>query len=116
MSKALDGKVAVITGASSGIGRAISEHYLAAGARIAVFGRDQDGLEAIRATAPDSVLTVAGDVTKADDLHRLGKETLERFGNVDIVVPNAGIAKVVSFADSTEEAIHEQFSVNFVGA
>src|SRR5690349_5572780 len=97
MSKALEGKVAVITGASSGIGRAISEHYLAEGARIVVFARDQEGLESIRATAPDSVLAVAGDVTRAADLNRLVKETEARFGNVDIVVPNAGMAKVVSF-------------------
>jgi NAD(P)-dependent dehydrogenase (short-subunit alcohol dehydrogenase family) len=116
MSKALEGKTAVITGASSGIGRAISEHYLAAGARIVIFDRDQEGLESIRATAPDAVLAVGGDVTRIADLHRLVKETETRFGNVDVVVPNAGMAKVVSFEDSTEEAIHEQFSVNFVGA
>jgi NAD(P)-dependent dehydrogenase (short-subunit alcohol dehydrogenase family) len=60
------------------------------------------------------VLAVTGDVTRSADLQRLVKETCERFGTVDIVVPNAGMAKVVSFADSTEEAIHEQFSVNFV--
>ena len=47
MSKALEGKTAVITGASSGLGRAIAEHYLAAGARIVVFDRDQEGLEAL---------------------------------------------------------------------
>ena len=116
MSKVLEGKTAVITGASSGIGRAIAEHYLAAGARIVVFARDREGLESIRATAPDAVLVVAGDVTRTADLHRLVKETEARFGNVDVVVPNAGMAKVVSFEDSTEEAIHEQFSVNFVGA
>jgi NAD(P)-dependent dehydrogenase (short-subunit alcohol dehydrogenase family) len=116
MSRALEGKIAVITGASSGIGLAISQSYLAAGARIAVFARDQDGLDKIREAAPDDVLVVAGDVTRATDLHRLVEETRTRFGNVDIVVPNAGMAKVVSFADSTEEAIHEQFSVNFVGA
>jgi NAD(P)-dependent dehydrogenase (short-subunit alcohol dehydrogenase family) len=116
MSKALEGKTAVITGASSGIGRAIAEHYLAAGARIVVFARDREGLETIRATAPDAVLAVGGDVTRTADLHRLVKETEARFGNVDVVVPNAGMAKVVSFEDSTEEAIDEQFSVNFVGA
>jgi NAD(P)-dependent dehydrogenase (short-subunit alcohol dehydrogenase family) len=116
MSRALEGKVAVITGASSGIGRAIADCYLAAGARLAVFARDREGLEAVRAAAPDDVLAVAGDVARADDLGRLVKETIGRFGNVDIVVPNAGMARAVSFADSTEEAIHEQFSVNFVGA
>jgi NAD(P)-dependent dehydrogenase (short-subunit alcohol dehydrogenase family) len=116
MSRALEGKIAVITGASSGIGLAISQSYLKAGARIAVFARDQDGLDKIREAAPDDVLAVSGDVTTSADLRRLVEETRARFGSVDIVVPNAGMAKVVSFADSTEEAIHEQFSVNFVGA
>jgi NADP-dependent 3-hydroxy acid dehydrogenase YdfG len=59
MSRALEGKIAVITGASSGIGLAISQSYLAAGARIAVFARDQDGLDKIREAAPDDVLVVA---------------------------------------------------------
>ena len=116
MPRVLEGKVAVITGASTGIGRAVSERYLDAGARLVVFARDREGLEAIRRSAPDAVLAVAGDVTKAADLHRIVHETCERFGKVDIVVPNAGMAKVVPLADSTEEAIHEQFSVNFVGA
>jgi NAD(P)-dependent dehydrogenase (short-subunit alcohol dehydrogenase family) len=116
MSRVLEGKIAVITGASSGIGRAISERYLAAGARIVVFARDLEALETIRSTAPEAVLVVAGDVTKTADLQRLVDDTALNYGNVDIVVPNAGMAKVVSFADSTEEAIHEQFSVNFVGA
>lgn len=116
MSRVLEGKIAVITGASSGIGRAISERYLAAGALIVVFARDAEGLEAIRATAPEHVLAVAGDVTKTADLQRLVDDTVLNYGKVDIVVPNAGMAKVVSFAASTEEAIHEQFSVNFVGA
>ena len=116
MPRVLEGKVAVITGASTGIGRAVSERYLDAGARLVVFARDREGLEVIRASAPDAVLAVAGDVTKAADLQRLVDDTALHYGSVDIVVPNAGMAKVVSFADSTEEAIHEQFSVNFVGA
>ena len=116
MPRGLEGKVAVITGASTGIGRAVSERYLDAGARLVVFARDREGLEVIRASAPDAVLAVAGDVTKAADLQRLVDDTALHYGSVDIVVPNAGMAKVVSFADSTEEAIHEQFSVNFVGA
>ncbi|UEM20840.1 SDR family oxidoreductase [Skermanella mucosa] len=116
MPRVLEGKVAVITGASTGIGRAVSERYLDAGARLVVFARDREGLEVIRASAPDAVLAVAGDVTKSADLQRLVEDTALHYGSVDIVVPNAGMAKVVSFADSTEEAIQEQFSVNFVGA
>ncbi|MDP2646269.1 MAG: SDR family oxidoreductase [Desulfobacterales bacterium] len=65
---------------------------------------------------PDNVLLVAGDVTQSADLHRLVDAAVTRFGKVDVVVPNAGIAKVVQFADCTEEVIQHQFSVNFMGA
>lgn len=116
MTRILDGKVAVVTGASSGIGKSIVERYLAEGARVAVFARSAGPLQDLVAQAPDRVLAVAGDVTVRADLERLVQTTAERFGGVDVVVPNAGVAKVVSFADSDERAIHEQFSVNVVGA
>lgn len=61
-------------------------------------------------------MVVAGDVTKSADLCRLVDAAVARFGKVDIVVPNAGIAQVVPFADCTEEVINHQFSVNFMGA
>ncbi len=95
MSGWLDGDVAFITGAGSGIGQAVALRYLQEGAAgVVVFGRDGDKLEAtIRAAgdAGERVLAVSGDVRSADDL-RVGVErTIERFGKLDIVVPNAGI-------------------------
>lgn len=116
MTGKLQGKTAVITGAGSGIGKSITEHFLAEGANVAVFCRTAADLEALAATAPEQVLAVAGDVTRTEDLERLAAETLRRFGKVDAVIPNAGIARVVPFADSTEEVIAQQFSVNFTGA
>lgn len=116
MSGRLTNKVAVITGASSGIGLAIAQRYLAEGAKIAVFARRGEALEEIAALDRDRVLVVAGDVTSAADLERLRHATIDRFGEVDIVVPNAGVAKVVPFSDTTDAAIAEQFLVNFTGA
>lgn len=116
MSGKLFNKTAVITGASSGIGRSIAERFLAEGARIAVFARSETRLQEIAALAPERVLVVPGDVTEAADLQRLAAETVKRFASVDIVIPNAGIARVASFADSTEEVIQHQFGVNFIGA
>ena len=116
MSQKLTGKVAVITGASSGIGRCMVDLFLAEGAKIVVFARRKVEIDAIAAADPDRVLAVAGDVTSADDIARLVAETVDRFGGVDAVIPNAGIARVVPFADSTEEVIAHQFGVNFVGA
>lgn len=112
----LNRKVAVITGASSGIGRSIAETFLAEGASVAVHGRDTAALKELEALAPDRVLAVGGDVTRRADLETLVARTIERFGAVDTVIPNAGMAKVVPFVDSDEAAIQEQFSVNFVGA
>jgi NAD(P)-dependent dehydrogenase (short-subunit alcohol dehydrogenase family) len=109
-------KIAVITGASMGIGRAIAEKYLSNGFRLSIFARNPAGLEEIKVIAPDDVLAVAGDVTKAEDLDRLVAETVARYGKVDVVIPNAGGAKVVPFTESTPAAIAEQFDLNFVGA
>lgn len=116
MTRLLDGKVAVVTGASSGIGRAIAETLLDEGASVAIHGRDGAALADLAARAGDRVLAVAGDVTRKGDLETLVARTIERFGAVDAVIPNAGMAKVVAFAASDEAAIDEQFSVNFVGA
>lgn len=116
MGNRLADKVAVVTGASSGIGKAIARQYLAEGAKVVVFGRNAAGLAEVGSAAPDRVLAVTGDVTRPPDLARLASAAVERFGRIDVVVPNAGIARVVPFADSTPETIHQQFSVNFVGA
>ena len=116
MVKKLEGKVAVVTGASSGIGKSIVEKYAEAGAQIVAFARNLDALKELAATWPGQVKVVAGDVTRAEDLKRLVDETVQSHGGADIVVPNAGIARVVSFENSTAEAFNTQFSVNLFGA
>ncbi|MCK0505842.1 SDR family NAD(P)-dependent oxidoreductase [Aromatoleum anaerobium] len=116
MKGRLEDKVAVVTGASSGIGRAIVERYVAEGAKVAAFGRNTEALDALKTAHAGKVVTVNGDATCAEDLQRLVAETLKAFGGVDIVVPNAGIARVVSFEDSTREAFETQFSVNLFAA
>jgi NAD(P)-dependent dehydrogenase (short-subunit alcohol dehydrogenase family) len=116
MSKKLEGKIAVVTGASSGIGRSIVEHYVAEGARVVAFARNADALNQLASAHPGQVLPVTGDVTNHADLQRLVDETVSAYGAVDILIPNAGIARVVPFADSTAEACDTQFSVNLFGA
>lgn len=106
----------MVTGAGSGIGRAIVEHYVAEGAKVVAFSRTAAPLEALAAAHPGQVTAVPGDVTRAADLQRLVEATVQAHGGVDIVVPNAGIARVVSFEDSTAQACEEQFSVNLFGA
>lgn len=116
MQNRLNGKIAVVTGASSGIGRSIVERYVAEGARVVAFARNAAALQELAAAHPGQVVAVAGDVTRTDDLQRLVDEAVQAFGGVDIVVPNAGIARVVPFADSDAEAFATQFSVNLFGA
>lgn len=114
--KRLEGKIAVVTGASSGIGRSIVERYVSEGAQVVAFGRNGSSLDSLASANPGKVIAVAGDVTRQEDLERLLKTTVDTLGTIDILVPNAGIARVVSFEDSTAEAFATQFSVNLFGA
>ncbi len=88
----LQGKVAAVTGGSRGIGRAIAEHLLQAGASIAINGRSQaKGDEALRdMAAPERTLFVAGDVTDQSAVEGFIDQTVERFGRIDVLVNNAG--------------------------
>ncbi|MGV3742266.1 MAG: SDR family NAD(P)-dependent oxidoreductase [Burkholderiaceae bacterium] len=116
MQRKLEGKIAVVTGAGSGIGRAIVERYVAEGARVVAFSRKGAALEELRRVDPANISVVAGDVTNPEDLKRLVQSTLAAHHGVDILVPNAGIARVISFEESDAAAFHEQFSVNLFGA
>ena len=88
----LTGKVAAITGGSRGIGRAIAEAYLQAGARVAINGRSQakgdEALDEMR--AGDAAIFVAGDVTNREHVTRFVSQVIEQFGAVDVLVNNAG--------------------------
>ncbi|GAB3442513.1 SDR family oxidoreductase [Massilia solisilvae] len=114
--KRLDGKTAVVTGASSGIGRAIVERFVAEGAKVFAFARNAEALKSLEAAYPGQVVAITGDVTRQADLRQLVESVLKHTDAIDILVPNAGIARVVGFDDSTAEAFSEQFSVNLFGA
>ena len=93
----LSDRVAVVTGAGRGIGRAIAESFAAEGAKVVVVSRSESSCggaaEAINAKYPDSAKAYAVDVADAASVERFGKEVLAEFGKVDILVNNAGITR-----------------------
>ena len=114
--KKLEGKVALITGGNSGIGQAISLEFANEGANIAIFGRNQATLNETKNLIGNGTLTVQGDVTNLDDLEKLFKQTTEQKGKIDVLVVNAGIARVSPLSETTESFFDQVSDINFKGA
>jgi len=89
----LEGYVALVTGGGSGIGAAVAQRFVTEGASVVVMGRDQAKLDAVVKTSaePERMSTFAGDVRSAEDLARAVANTVDRFGRLDTLVPNAGL-------------------------
>jgi NAD(P)-dependent dehydrogenase (short-subunit alcohol dehydrogenase family) len=113
MSNDFAGRLAVITGASSGIGLAVCARLLSQGARVIAMSRKLGGLEELGRQFPEHLCWVSGDVTKKEDLTRLA-EHAARVGPVDFLVPNAGIAELADGLDI--DAFDRQWAVNGAGA
>ncbi|WP_436794600.1 SDR family NAD(P)-dependent oxidoreductase [Actinospongicola halichondriae] len=111
----VDGKVAVVTGASSGIGAEIARALGAAGANVALVGRSADRLEVAAAAVTDSgaeALPVSVDLVADDAPTTIVDEVIERFGRLDIVVHSAGVYEMASLADTTDEMLDAHWAVN----
>jgi meso-butanediol dehydrogenase / (S,S)-butanediol dehydrogenase / diacetyl reductase len=111
----LANKSALITGAGTGIGRAIALAYVREGARVALVGRRSEPLQAIARDAGDSVLVLSGDVSKQADIDRMLAETEARFGGLHVLVNNAGILHVGTAEQITEAQWDETFAINVRG-
>ena len=108
-----EGKNVVITGGNSGIGRSVARELKKQGARVAIMGRNEKTLEAVRAELGDGTVAVQGDVLKGEDLDRLFATVQNELGGIDLLVANAGGGKLVPFAEVTEELFDEQSDTNF---
>lgn len=108
----LDGRVAIVTGASSGLGRRFAEVLHAAGATVVVAARREERLLALRDELDERLVPVVADVTEADDLARLVETAVAIDGHLDIVVNNAGFADVVAAEDETIEHFRRTVDVN----
>ena len=118
MSK-LTGKVAIVTGASKGIGASIARHLAEAGAAVVVnyasSKKDADLVVADITRAGGRAVAVQGNVAKSADVGRLFAETRAAFGRLDILVNNAGIYEAAPLEAITEDHFHRQFDVNVLG-
>ncbi len=114
----LQGKVAIVTGAASGIGLAIARRFLQEGAKVVIADVDlARGEKAEGELAPlGTVLFVKGDIGRRLDVHNLVAATLERFADIDILVNNAGIQDDRSFLDLSEETFDRVLRVNLKGS
>lgn len=114
--KRLEGKVAIVTGAGTGIGRAITTRFVREGAHVAIVGRRESKLnEVVRALGSEHVLAMPGDVTDADFVHRLVEETADWFGDIHVLVNNAGILVGGTVETSTEDDWDRIFNTNVRG-
>jgi len=112
----LNGKVAVITGGSSGIGAAIAEDFERQGASVVIFGRTRESLEATKARLGRRSLVVQGDVSRLEDIDKLFEATRNAHGRIDVLVVNAGIAPFAPLEQVDEAAFDKLTGVNFKGA
>ncbi len=109
-------KVVVITGASSGIGRALAKEFFSRGASLALGARRIDQLELLKAELQGSnILCVATDVSQESDCKKLIDATIEKFGRIDVLINNAGISMRALFKDMDLTVMHRLMDVNFYG-
>ena len=111
-----ENRVAVVTGASSGIGRATAELLAARGARVAVFARSEEKLRDLAARHEGRMLVVAGDVAQADAVDKLFDQCEAQFGECDVLVNNAGMIDPKLMIDTTPAEWDRMFAVNVRGA
>ena len=118
MTKQLEDKVAIVTGASSGLGKAIAEVFAAEGAETVLAARRKGVLDEIAAQINgkgQTAFVVAADVTKEADVARLFAETKRAFGRVDIVINNAGVPSATPVDEMTLPYWNEVLAVNLTG-
>ena len=115
MSRLKD-KVAVITGGTTGIGLATAKQFVAEGAKVVVTGRNESTLKAAERELGKGAVVLKSDASKQEEIGKLVQAVRERFGKVDVLFVNAGIAKFAPLDQVNEQFFDEQFAVNVKGA
>jgi 3-oxoacyl-[acyl-carrier protein] reductase len=118
MSK-LNGKVAVVTGASKGIGASIAKHLAAEGASVVVnYASSKEGADKVVAEIEKEggkAIAVGGDVSKAAEAQGIIDAAIKNYGRLDILVNNSGVYEFAPIEDFTEEQFHKMFNINVLG-
>ncbi len=118
-SRQLEGQVAVVTGASSGIGAGVAVALAAAGARVVInFSKSEDGAKAVLKEVQDAGgegFICRADVSREEDVQAMFKETVDRYGSVHILVNNAGLQKDAAFHEMTLDQWNRVLSINLTG-
>src|SRR5260370_15941764 len=116
----LQGRAAVITGGSKGLGLAMATRFAASGADVAILARRPDALEAARTaiatTARGKVVAVSCDVSNADEIRRAHGTVMDRLGRIDIVVNNAGTSRTGAFETITDAVWQEDLDLKLFAA
>src|SRR5713226_2376855 len=120
MEISLNGRAAIVTGGSKGIGFAVATRFAASGADVAIIARGRDALDSavktIGAAAKGRVIGIQGDVAIAADIERAYGEAMKGFGKIDIVVNNAGTSRTGAFEEITDEIWREDFDQKLFAA
>jgi NAD(P)-dependent dehydrogenase (short-subunit alcohol dehydrogenase family) len=114
--KRLEGKVAVITGGNSGIGLASAKRLQQEGAHVVIAGRSQKTLDEAAKALGNGVLAIRADVSKLEDIDKIYAAVEKKYGKIDVLFVNAGVAKFAAYSDTTEAIYDDNFSTNVKGA
>ncbi|MEM7549278.1 MAG: SDR family oxidoreductase [Bacteroidota bacterium] len=112
-------KVVIITGGSSGIGKALAEEFGSKGSKIIITGRNQNALDSAveeLSTKGIEVFGIQGDVSNQEDTKRVAEDTLKKYGKIDVLINNAGISMRALFQDVDIDVVKKVMDINFYGA
>ena len=116
MSGKLNGKIAVITGGSSGIGLGIAKRFVEEGANVVITGRNQKAIDKALSEIGANGIGIRGDVSSLNDLTRIYHTVEDQFGKIDTLIVNAGVYVIGPIAQFTEEQFDTVSDINFKGA
>jgi NAD(P)-dependent dehydrogenase (short-subunit alcohol dehydrogenase family) len=111
----LSGKVAVITGGTTGIGLATAKLFISEGARVIVTGRTAETIKSAQAELGENAIVIHSDATSLPDMDALAKKVKETFGKLDVLFVNAGYGRFIPFESVTEEVYDEMLNLNAKG-